>query len=287
MEPNTSSAPSAPARDLLLQIARCPQIPHALVETDHPCAEVVGAQWQQSVPAEERLARYPREQESPEPWSGNLEKALILFVSSNPSASKPAGAEQRGGEHIFPRDSWEPGDVIDYFHERFERDIIDGRFHRENGKRGAYVAFWGGTLGIAQQLLAGAVPGDDYALTELVRCKSRKELGVEPALEKCTGLYLEETLRRAVNAEVIVALGHKARGWFCKHMTPSFESHLDLGCIEDARIDVWPDRTFTYLSVGHPSGGEARLPENVLRDNPEQLARMRTRLTEAKVRSDR
>jgi uracil-DNA glycosylase len=228
---------------------------------------------------------FPREQEVPEPWSGDLERAQILFVSSNPSGSQPAGAEPRGGEHLFPRPSWPPDAVVDYFHERFERDIIDGRFQSENGKRGAYVAFWGGTFGIARQLLAGAVPGDDYALTELVRCKSRKERGVPHALEKCTGLNLEETLRRATNVQVVVALGHRARRSFCEHMTPSFNSQLVLGCIEHARLDVWPDRTFSYLSVGHPSGGEPRLPENVLREHPEQLEAIRTRLRREKDRS--
>jgi uracil-DNA glycosylase len=52
-------------------------------------------------------------------------------------------------------------------------------------------------------------PGRNYALTEVVRCKSRNERGVEEARLICSGRYLERTLD-ASRADVVVFLGMRA-----------------------------------------------------------------------------
>ena len=53
-------------------------------------------------------------------------------------------------------------------------------------------------------------PGRDYALTELVHCKSPNEIGVTDALKTCTDRYMEAVLNRSV-ARVIVGIGAPAR----------------------------------------------------------------------------
>jgi hypothetical protein len=269
----------------MTRIMRCPHIDAALDPAiKDPCARVVGAQWPRTkdVSVEERRRRFEREHELPEPWSGDLERALILFVSSNPSGAVPIRLGAIRGDKKAPRGAWDDERLEDYYHWRFEDHIEDGRYHIENGVRGSAVGFWSGTRGIARQLLSDAAPGRDYVLTELVRCKSRREKGVEKALKPCTDAYLKETLALARNAEVVVALGRKARGWFYEHASPSLADRLELGCVENASIAGYPERTFTLLALGHPSGGEARLPEVVFRRKPEQLRGIRDRLRSAK-----
>lgn len=68
-------APNRSSRSLLLEIARCPLVPVAAERGSHPCHAVVSAQ--QSVPLGNRHV--------PEPWSGMISSAPILFVSSNPA----------------------------------------------------------------------------------------------------------------------------------------------------------------------------------------------------------
>lgn len=220
-----------------------------------------------------------QEHELPEPWSGEIERALILFVSSNPSGSSPSGTEPRAA--TGPRADWTDDALVDYYHRRFETEIADGRYHATtDGTRGKYQRFWGGTSSIANQLLPGATPGRDYVLTELVRCKSQQEKGVDEALSTCSEAYLKRTLALAAKAQVIVALGKKARGWFHVHGSPGLADSSAIGCVEGVRLDVWPERTFTLLALGHPSGAEMRSPERVL--PPDQLERVRETLRAAR-----
>ncbi len=53
------------------------------------------------------------------------------------------------------------------------------------------------------------VPGLDYSLTEVVRCKSLQEYGVRKAGDECAGRYLIPTVE-ASSAFVIVTLGKVA-----------------------------------------------------------------------------
>jgi uracil-DNA glycosylase len=53
-------------------------------------------------------------------------------------------------------------------------------------------------------------PGTDYALTEIVHCKSHAEIGVEQSQEQCVKAYLLRVLELA-RAKVIVVLGVRAR----------------------------------------------------------------------------
>lgn len=52
--------------------------------------------------------------------------------------------------------------------------------------------------------------GVDYALTEVVHCKSKDEIGVEEALQTCTKLYLQDVVELS-GSKVIVVLGRPAR----------------------------------------------------------------------------
>lgn len=183
--------------DLLLEIARCPEVKRCLATEGHPCARVVGDQ------TELRAA----DRQVPEPWNGDLRRAPILFVSSNPSIS---------ATEAFPRGRSSDGVIARFFEGRFgtaaDAPIHDGaRTLMADGTRSRAVRFLSSIRLRAAELLDRApVPGRDYALTEVVHCKSRGERGVEEARGFCAERYLTRVLA-ASGAVVVVVLGAHAR----------------------------------------------------------------------------
>lgn len=186
------------SRDLLLEIARCPNIRHCLDDSleAHPCSAIVLSQSSRSL----------QDHQVPEPWSGQIERAPVLFVSSNPSISE---------RDEYPR--WSASDelITEFFNRRFGGGrklwIQDGKYAL--GQDDSYmraVAFWSAIRNRAIELFQRDIrPGLDYALTEVVHCKSRAEYGVGEALAECTARYLRRVLEFS-NAKAIVSLGKRA-----------------------------------------------------------------------------
>jgi hypothetical protein len=149
----------------------------------------------------------------PEPWSGHIERAPILFVSSNPSIDHA---------EAYPTGGWDDSRLADFFAGRFDQrpvPWIDHRMrpllattpprHRDRG-----VSFWFAARARASELLERpAVPGVDFALTEVVHCKSESEHGVADAFGRCVETWLRPVLRAAA-ARVIVLFGTWARNAF-------------------------------------------------------------------------
>ena len=164
---------------LLLEIARCPEAAHCFTHptADHPCQKIIQVQGAGSL----------AELQVPEPWSGELEHALILFLSSNPSISTA---------EVYPRWKWPDEEIADFFGGRFgggrRQWIKDGtKSLRPDGSYGKATAFWAAVRQRAMELWQGDVrPGVDYALTEIVHCKSKSEIGVAEARKRCVPRYL-------------------------------------------------------------------------------------------------
>lgn len=184
---------------LLHEIARCPVAQFCLQHPSekHPCREIVLSQRSASL----------GEHQVPEPWSGHGEQAPILFLSSNPSISV---AEE------YPRWSWSDAAIEDYFANRFGGGsrtwITHGTksLQRDSTYSGP-VAFWAAIRQRAMELVErDVVPGIDYALTEIVHCKSKGERGVAAAQEHCVPRYLQRVLD-LVGAKVVVVLGARAK----------------------------------------------------------------------------
>ena len=194
----------AAVMDLLLQIARCPNVQACLGSRDrvHDCTEIVLSQ------GSETLA----EHQVPEPWSGHLEEALLLFLSSNPSID---ASEDNPGD--YPRWSWPDHWIADFFANRFGRGrkpwVRDGLYPlRQDGTHyKEWVRFWAAVRRRAVELLMrdDVRPGLDYALSEVVHCKSFNEVGVGRALEECANRYLGGVVCQA-GAQVVVTLGRFA-----------------------------------------------------------------------------
>lgn len=187
-----------PCRDLLLTIARCPIDP-PVPEDGGFCRPIITQPEQ--TPAFQ-LA---------EPWSGRLDSAPLLFISSNPSINPDEDAPRHPGD-------WPDDRIADFFQHRFDsvRRWVDDR-RRPRLTTGGYapraVPFWGSCVARAAEALdrpgKNIRPGIDFALTEVVHCKSKKEKGVEKALGPCVRRHLEPVLALAV-APVVIVFGKVA-----------------------------------------------------------------------------
>ena len=187
---------------LLVRITRCPIAERCLDGEHLPCSAIVGSQH-----------ATPDGFQVPEPWSGDITRAAVLFVSSNPSIDSA---------EAYPTRNWDDERRADFFAGRFDRRAVpwvDHRMrpllatmppaHRDKGTR-----FWFAARTRATELLERpAVAGTDFALTEVVHCKSPAEFGVAEAYATCVQAWLRPVLRAAA-APVIVLFGTHAKRAF-------------------------------------------------------------------------
>lgn len=131
--------------------------------------------------------------------------AFLRGVSArdHPSLARPFEA---------PKAEWTADQIADRFESGLHLWLDDGTrpIVNEEGELGRPVPYWRAVREIAAEIFGRSVrPGLDYALTEIVRCKSTKEIGVPSAARECAPRYLERTLALSP-APLIVVLGRKA-----------------------------------------------------------------------------
>jgi uracil-DNA glycosylase len=187
--------------ELLVSLARCPIVDACLRGSDLACSEIVLSQKVAT------LAEF----QVPEPWSGDIGNAPILFLSSNPTIDNSADHSPE----VYPTSGWADSAITDYFRNRFgsgpDAWTKDLRSRRVDGTYADKGRFWSAVDARATELLGRSpVAGVDYVLSEVVHCKSDGELGVETALQECAPRWLPGLLESA-GAAVIVCLGSRAR----------------------------------------------------------------------------
>ncbi|CAD5374016.1 conserved hypothetical protein [Rubrivivax sp. A210] len=181
------------ATSLAVRIARCDRLSTAFVTAGDPCHEVVKYQ---------TFGAGCRAWQVPEPWRGDLAGACLLFVSSNPSTD--------------PLDDcpWNT-DTNQRIDSYFNSSGIAANFPHSTSAVGqrskGAVSFWMSINRYAIELFGhnNLLPGVHYAITEVVHCKSRDEVGVNAALPQCSG-YMPDILRSS-GANVVVWLGSHAQ----------------------------------------------------------------------------
>ena len=238
------------ANELLLEIAQCSIAQRHLggSSMSHPCSKILGVQ---------STADWTRFQ-IPEPWSGDIVRAPILFLSSNPSISS---------YEAYPTGFQDANSLRSYFSERFNGFWIRNGVYARNADTaqadyGDAVRYWASMQRRATELWGRtATPGKDYALSEIVHCKSRNEQGVREALSFCAERYLERLLQCS-GAVVIVLVGRKVLGYW--NELSALRSSTGLSALP--RVPDWGgtslqpleglNRYFVYL--GHPSGPEKK-----------------------------
>ena len=180
--------------ELLLAITRCPEVPKARADANHPCHGIVCSQQADAFQA-------------PEPWRGHIDTAPILFVASNPSI---------GGKYQFPPLEWHDSKIVHHSQCNFDPNagyvsVSSSGAQRVIGGDGKWVRYWSGVRKHAGDILGQKPkPGMDYALTEMVHCKSSGERGVSDALYHCTNKWMLSIMEIS-GAVVVVLLGKHAQ----------------------------------------------------------------------------
>jgi uracil-DNA glycosylase len=250
---------------LFAEIVRCDEMVRCLDgdAVASPCASVVWTQWV-GCDAAERKREWRSLHQLPEPWVGHIDRAKILFVSSNPSIGgirSPHTAAHRNG--------WAVSDesMFDTFERAFETYITDGK--RLDGK---VVRYWACIKKRAEELIPQrrVKPGIDYAITEVVRCKSKSEQGVADAADACVERYLDRTLGVS-SAVVIVGVGSHARHALRRHFGVRGESSVAT-VVSDGR-----ERKLVCLPHPNARGGAKTFAGNI---NQTDLDELRASLTD-------
>jgi len=147
-----------------------------------------------------QCANGPSDFQLPEPWRGDIAGAPLLFVSSNPSWDPNVDN---------PTSLTDDDTIFRYYDSGFQ----DFPFvHLKDGnRRQKKVRFWLEIQSRAEELYERDVTaGRDYALTEVVHCKSRGERGVREAVDECTGRHFARLMELSP-AVVVVVLGKVAK----------------------------------------------------------------------------
>lgn len=263
MDAKSASALSSGAAQLLEEIAYCAEIHKHRHDESTPCSRIVAAQ-------DDASPFQP-----PEPWSGLIESAPILFLSSNPSIDESRLEE-------YPEADWEINRVRSFFNFRFNGGqggfdyVQDGvRPLLKSGEYGRSVAFWGAVKRHADDLLGReAVPGVDYALTEVVHCKSRQEVGVKEAMDECSSNYLDRLLQVS-GASVVILLGSRARVIFVTRYPDIISVSPEFGTVMQIEVGM---RRRLVAFMPHPNAHmKRRLSERV---SSAQLDRLRAAASE-------
>lgn len=193
--------------DLLIKIARCQIMDQCLKNRNGHCSDIVLSQKNKS-------SSWSRENHQvPEPWSGNLAEAPILFVGSNPSIDEE-------NNELYPtldKKHWPDSKIKDFFNQRFE-NIENGI--RPKGQK-EWVRYWAAARRRAIELFnrPDVLPGKDYALTEVVHCKSKEQKGLYGALGECVKRYLREVIKQSpASIIVILSKDKKVRNNVIQHL---------------------------------------------------------------------
>jgi hypothetical protein len=206
------------ATKLALDIASCREVSLALNDSSHPCHKVVD--WQAKQWGTPLLQIENSRMHRPEAWTGDIVNAPILFLSSNPSFDS---------EENYP--NWDLGEwpiekIEKFSTRRFTSQIERGygasdglpmkQIDRTIGKNGELlhkVTYWNWARNMVAYISGKEITEisahSNYAMTEIVHCKSKNEKGVKQARLKCKETYLERILEVS-KAKLIIVSGKHA-----------------------------------------------------------------------------
>ena len=204
----------------------------------------------------------------PEPWNGDIANAELLFLSINPGYT---------ANELYPRlgNEWwkdENGDLSrdklnDFFTNRFSSEnqyvrnknghgfsirMEDGSYKHLNGR-----SFWSDVHKIATAVLNRDVQiGRDYALTEIVHCKTKNSSGVSAkCYSNCLSLWFKQVLSVARNVRKIIVIGGEPRKLIGEFVEPKI---LSPKRYEWYQCAVPGGRAYEWLFIDHPAAYQCR-----------------------------
>lgn len=204
------------ARKLALSIGSCENFIEVLNGGDNECRHVIEWQAGHHDPVEVNRSGTHSVFHRPEPWAGNITEAKIMFLSSNPSFES---------RENFPTFAWPDHEVNDFFMNRFSSDVnrrygaIESPPTKEfdqailkDGSRTKRVTTWyklrSRAAAILQREISDTFASRDYVMTEVVHCKSRREVGVAEALPICVSKWFAPVLATSAARLIIVSGKH-------------------------------------------------------------------------------
>jgi hypothetical protein len=179
---------------LLEDIVRCEEIDAANKDGAHPCRRIVSVQ--------SGIAG-GQSYQVPEPWRGDIQSAPLLFVSSNPSINLLDDA---------PWSHLPTVAIANYYQQPRISSVFPRAQYRYGVPSRRNVPFWSSIHHRAIELYGETTDvrhGRDYAITEIVHCKSTDEFGVDQARHRCLDKFLRRVLAYS-HCRFIVTLGGHA-----------------------------------------------------------------------------
>jgi len=201
-------------------IIYCPNIEQYYSKKENICSDIIGFQKR-----DQKITF-----QIPEPFSGEIDKAKILIIGSNPHID----LEQK---ELFPTYEWDENNILEYFYKRYEKNFKNGT--SKIMKDGSYKhvrylsAIKGRVNEIFELINKEFTPGIDYCLTEIVHCKSNHEIGVGKAVVACSK-YLKEIIKLSP-ASLLMIVGKTAQKSFCEQY--KLEKYLNKKVIDRENIE--------------------------------------------------
>lgn len=243
----------AKAKELAIEISSCGEVSKALSDESRPCHDVV--KWQADQWNPQILQIENSKMHRPEAWTGDIVNAPILFLSSNPSFD----ADENYPNWELSEDEWPIDKVADFSVNRFTSEIQRGygasdglsakEVDRTISKKGELlhkVTYWNWARSMVAYIhnkeISQVSAHSDYAMTEIVHCKSKGEEGVKKARLKCKDKFLERILEISQADLIIISGKHACEG--IKAVYPErFPSQWGLWDADGSRSDgFWPKK---------------------------------------------
>jgi hypothetical protein len=259
--------------ELAKSICACTEVGLALKDKKHPCHKVVMTQ-KEMIQGDESV------RQRPEPWIGNLEKSKVLFISSNPSISDDPNISIR---EDFPTYGTSEDDSAEFFVNRFNRKdraphatfnygghanflyrSNDGKYRGKGNSFDKPIETWQGVYERAKEILGESCdPAENYALTEVVKCKSKAEKGVKEASPKCIYKWMRRVMELSP-AKLVVIIGAPARNNFAHKLADlgsdfgtDSKGYQKLGqrgrALRDIKISDFDGKRRIYVFNWHPT----------------------------------
>jgi hypothetical protein len=189
----------------------------------------------------------------PEPWTGNLDEADVLFISSlNPGYDK---------NENYPSYKWGQNEIMNFFENRFNNRRYTSKEFKPLDKTGENLKmphYWSEVQNILE-LITGTNQGlgyKRYAMTEIVHCKSKKWTCFKKsgrAIQKeCENKFLKRILD-ITNASVIICFGSEAKDYFWSRFKNIYQENSNF--IET----VWNDKKRIIVFLGQPGSSQPRM----------------------------
>lgn len=212
----------------------------------------------------------------PEPWNGNLSKAKILFVSSNPSfdinETTPELARKENKE-VLPKIISDP-EKDDPETERALKeaeDFFENRFCHKEYKNPTWTSILkhagyllkktssiepiGNITEKQKEEIASCI-----ALTEVVHCKSEGEKGVQEAIETCYNKHTRAVIELFLKSsseecKKVVLVGAAARKVFHQALEIHFDSAIPKDQLEQFALDEFGElsQNTRFICIPHPN----------------------------------